>query len=323
MAFASPLRYPGGKGKLAPFIKYIIIQNKLENGVYVEPYAGGAGVACSLLLSGIVRQIIINDADRSVWAFWKTLKLHSEELCDRIHNTVISIDEWKKQKAIQNSQDASIVDLGFSTFFLNRTNVSGVLTGGVIGGYAQQGTSAIDARFNKVDLINRIRRLAALSAQMEVYNMDAVTFLDTIRKNLNQNSLIYLDPPYFVKGQALYRNYYTEEDHKIIATRIKKIKTPWICSYDNAPEIRCQYKKIQRYIYDIGYSARRRCVGKEVIFFSRCLEIPEIESPFQVKQLSSLQEGLKFKIIDSSSLEQPRIQGTVQLQFTQNIADLV
>lgn len=311
MAFESPLRYPGGKGKLAPFIKYIIIQNKLENGVYVEPYAGGAGVACSLLLSGIIRQIIINDVDRSIWAFWQTLKLHSEELCDRILNTTVSIDEWKTQKAIQNSQDASIVDLGFSTFFLNRTNVSGVLKGGVIGGYAQQGTSAIDARFNKVDLIDRIRRLAALSAQMEVYNMDAVAFLDTIRKQLTRNSLIYLDPPYFAKGQALYRNYYTEEDHKTIAARIKKIKTPWICSYDNVPEIRCQYKKIQRYIYDIHYSARRRCVGKEVIFFSRCLEIPKIESPFQVKQLPSSQDGLRFKIIASTSSRQPQAEATI------------
>jgi len=299
MAFESPLRYPGGKGKLAPFIKYIIIQNELKNGVYVEPYAGGAGVACSLLLSGVVSKIIINDADRSIWAFWESLKLYSEELCNRINNTPISIEEWRRQKAIQKIPEIPTIDLGFSTFFLNRTNVSGVLSGGVIGGYAQEATYGIDARFNKIDLIDRIRKLAALSAQIEVHNMDAIDFLDTIESELNKKSLIYFDPPYFVKGQALYRNYYTEEDHKLIAERIKKIETPWICSYDNAPEIIGLYEMTQKYIYDISYSARCRNVGQEAIFFSQSLIIPKIESPFQIKQLPSRDNNLKFKIIQN------------------------
>lgn len=69
MDYCSPLRYPGGKGKVADYFKQIFRDNSLYDGVYVEPYAGGASVALSLLFNEYVSKIIINDIDRSIFAF--------------------------------------------------------------------------------------------------------------------------------------------------------------------------------------------------------------------------------------------------------------
>ena len=67
--------------------------------------------------------------------------------------------EWEKQKRIYENTRSEFL-LGFATFFLNRTNYSGVITGGPIGGFEQKGQWKIDARFNKKSLIDRIERIS-------------------------------------------------------------------------------------------------------------------------------------------------------------------
>ena len=58
--------------------------------------------------------------------------------------------ERKRQKKIYaQGLEAGTLGLGFSTFFLNRTNHSGILNGGMIGGKAQTGDWKLDARFNR------------------------------------------------------------------------------------------------------------------------------------------------------------------------------
>lgn len=282
MAFSSPLRYPGGKGKLTRFIKYILLQNTLTGGSYVEPYAGGAGIACELLLSQYVRRIVINDADAAVWAFWECLINHTEALCQRIYDTPVNMDTWYQQKEVQNAVDPDILDLGFSTFFLNRTNRSGILRGGVIGGLNQDGNFLIDARFNKQALIGRINNIANYRDRIELYNLDAIAFLDIVQPQLTVDDLVYFDPPYYVKGQGLYRNFYNEADHADIAARIHDLNIPWIVSYDNVIPIRNLYPDARNLIYDISYSAETHYFGREIIFFSDNLQIPELQSPLEV-----------------------------------------
>ncbi len=283
MAFTSPLRYPGGKGKLIRFLKYILLQNNFIGGIYVEPYAGGAGIACELLLSNYVRRIIINDADISVWAFWECVINHTEELCQKIHDTHVNIDTWYKQKAVQCAKSPDILDLGFSTFFLNRTNRSGILKGGVIGGKNQDGNFLINARFNKQNLILRIKKIATAKNQIELYNIDAMALIDIIQPKLTAHDLIYFDPPYYAKGQGLYRNFYTEEDHADIANRILLLDNNWIVSYDNVLPIVELYLQVRNLVYNISYSAKEHYFGKEIIFFSDSLNIPEIVSPLEIK----------------------------------------
>lgn len=285
MRFNTPLRYPGGKGKLTDFIKLTFEANELLDGHYVEPYAGGAGIALNLLLHGYASCIHLNDLNRSVHAFWRCVLDHPEELCRLIADTVVSMPEWHRQKAIQNDpNNHTLLELGFSTFFLNRTNRSGIVWGGVIGGKNQDGAWKLDARFNKPDLIQRIENISLYRTRIHLYNLDAAELIATIFPLLPQNSLVYLDPPYYVKGQGLYENHYKHADHVEIANLVRtNIQLPWIVSYDHAPEIVAMYRGCPTIEYGINYSAQDRYKGAEVMFFSKDLVIPDIKNPANLR----------------------------------------
>lgn len=275
MYAVSPLRYPGAKWRLDGFMSALLKDNGLEGGHYAEPYAGGASLALSLLLGERVAEIHLNDFDRSVWAFWKSAIEHSNELIARVHSTRVTIDEWHIQREVQTRKEhASILDLGFSTFFLNRTNRSGILTAGVIGGKGQSGQWKIDARFNKPNLIARLKRIAAYKSRIHVTRLDALTFIARRSESLPPSrSLMYLDPPYFGKGQELYMNAYKPGDHAAVAEAVtQNLKLPWIVSYDDVPEIRLLYNAASHMSYILRYSASSTRKGKEVVFMQPGLQ---------------------------------------------------
>ncbi|HBG74136.1 MAG TPA: DNA methyltransferase [Anaerolineae bacterium] len=287
MPFLSPLRYPGGKRKLANYIKLVFESNNLLDGNYIEPYAGGASIALALLFEEYVGNIWINDLDRSVFAFWNCVLNDTEVLCRLIQDTPVNIDEWHRQKHVQADLDASLVQLGFSTFFLNRTNRSGILSGGVIGGKDQTGKWKIDARYNKSDLIGRIEKIARHRNRIHLHNQDALVFVRSVAPNLPERTLFYLDPPYFVKGQQLlYKSYYREEDHWAVAQMVRNLPLRWIVSYDDTPEIRALYQEFRSIEYSISYSAQDRYRGAEKMFFSDNLIINDIHDPAMIRILS-------------------------------------
>jgi DNA adenine methylase len=161
MPFYTPLRYPGGKRRLAPVVSRLLTANKLKNIDYVEPYAGGAAVALSLLFNEFAATVHINDLSRPVFAFWHTVLNATEDLCARVASVRVSMREWERQRSVYDDRDsADLTDLGFAALFLNRTNRSGIISGGVIGGKDQTGAWKLDARFTKPELINRIKRVA-------------------------------------------------------------------------------------------------------------------------------------------------------------------
>lgn len=277
MIFYSPLRYPGGKGKIADFFYATFEANNLCDGTYVEPYAGGASVALSLLVNEYVSNVIINDIDRSIYAFWKSVLFFNDEFCDLISKTKVNLKTWKKCKETQNNKRSSaLLDLGFSTFFLNRTNHSGIINGGVIGGKNQEGKWKIDARYNKEDLINRIKRIGEYRDRVRIYNQDASKLLRQLSQGLDSNTLCYFDPPYYEKGKDLYVNYYNDADHKKMARAIKGIeRIRWVVSYDNKIEIKDMYQGSKYCEYSLNYSAADTRLGSEVMFFSDNLNISE------------------------------------------------
>ena len=244
----SPLRYPGGKRRIAPYLKKILKDNQLCDGVYVEPYAGGASVALSLLLDGYVSKIIINDVDQSVYAFWWSVLNETNEFCKLIEETPVTI--------------------------LNRTNRSGILSAGVIGGITQDGQWKIDSRYNKIELIERIQRIARHKKQIELRNSDALELIKSIKKSLPEKSIIYMDPPYYVKGSALYLNYYKDRDHKQIFEDLQLLENiHWILTYDNVEVIRNLYKNFRQEKYNLRYTASRSVVGQELMIFSDRLKV--------------------------------------------------
>lgn len=275
-SYYTPLRYPGGKAKLAPFVKELMKANDLIDGHYVEPFAGGAGIAIELLLSGYAFEVHLNDIDPGVHAFWYAVKNYPDEICRRISTSRLTIPAWKRHRNNHRRiMDPCSLDLGYSFLFLNRTNRSGIINGGVIGGIDQTGPYKIDARFNRKELIRRIEKIAYFGDRVHLYNLDALSFLDEIETKIPKRSLIYLDPPYYIKGSDLYQNFYRKQDHIDLARRIAGLKHNWIVSYDNVPEIRGLYQKWPSKAYSIQYSAHTSGAGSEIMFFKDTLRIPE------------------------------------------------
>lgn len=281
-AFYSPLRYPGGKTKLADYVKAVLRANKLLDGTYAEPYAGGCSIALELVIQEFVRHIHINDIDRSIWSFWHSVLNETDALCARINDTAVNLDTWTRMREVQaNKHNESSIDLGFSTFFLNRTNRSGIIAAGVIGGKNQNGNYKIDARYSKEELINRVRLIADHKSRISLHQLDAKAFLTDVVTTLPEKTLVYLDPPYYVKGGDLYTHHYGHEDHKEIADCVENITQQWMVSYDDAPAIRDFYSKYTCLTYSLSYSAQKRYRGTEVLFLGPRLISPGLQGSMQ------------------------------------------
>lgn len=280
MKFYSPLRYPGGKNKLAKFVALVCEKNNI-NGHYVEPYAGGASVALYLLIHEHVKEITINDLDRGIYAFWYSVLNDTEGFCRKIKNTKITVKNWKKYKKIHsNMENEELFNLGFATFYLNRTNHSGIIDGGIIGGLNQKGNYKINCRFNKEVLIKRIKFIAKHKNSIHLCNLDALKLIENIQKNKDANTIFYFDPPYYLKGPSLYMNHYGYDDHKNVSDEIQKIKNiGWIVSYDDTFEINELYRDYKKSEFSFLHTANEIKLGKEVMFFSDNLVIPMIKNP--------------------------------------------
>lgn len=289
----SPLRYPGGKAALAPFLKAVLSINGLTDVAYAEPYCGGAGAALDLLFSEVADRIYLNDIDPAIYSIWRTIVREPDTLCDAIEGAELSIDEWHTQRAYYLSQrNRAGPRLAFAALYLNRTNRSGILGARPIGGLKQDGPWKLDARFNKAALIGKVQRIAKYGSRIHVSKLDALDFLDQVVNPLGKKSLVYLDPPYFVQGQNLYVNHYSPDDHAAIAHFVhKKLRVPWVVSYDQHPEIERLYETCERVDYGIRYSAQARYFGRELVVLSQKLHLPENIDPLAAGRPNSMQKA--------------------------------
>ena len=273
----SPLRYPGGKTSLYRPLKDLIRANKLTSGTYVEPYAGGAGAALALLITGQVRSIVINDLDPAIYAFWQMVVNEPELFTRLIDKAELTLEEWARQRETYRSAARDdYVRLGFATFYLNRTNRSGALNGGVIGGKNQTGNYRIDARFNKATLIERVRLISLYSRRISVENSDG---LSVIKQYANRDdAFIYSDPPYFDKAGSLYLNSFADADHVALATCLNGLSdVKWLLTYDNVPMAHELYAERRRTLFSLHYSAHRVTKAEEVMVFSDAM-VADLES---------------------------------------------
>ena len=273
---ASPLRYPGGKSCMLDLTTAILRANGLERSHYAEPYAGGCGLALELLYGGFVADIHINDIDPSIWAFWHCVLNETDAFLDRVRKTPVTIDEWLEQREyLRSGKTDDVLALGFCAFYLNRTNRSGIIKGGgVIGGLAQTGNYKIDCRYNTERLIQRIARVHKYADRIHLTNLDAVDFVKRCDQMLPDETLMFVDPPYYNKGATLYTSFYNPEDHAQLANTITKLDRPWIVTYDDTPEIRGLYRNRRQYCFDIKYSLQNKRVGTELLIASKGLRMP-------------------------------------------------
>ncbi len=277
----SPLRYPGGKSQLSSFVTELIEQNELTGGTYVEPFAGGAGIAWHLLQHHTIEQVVINDLAPSLHAFWDAVLFQTDALCTLIEDTPVTIEEWLHQKELQKQKSSGLA-LAFSTLFLNRTNRSGIIKAGVIGGKAQAGGYKLDCRYNKADLIKKIAFIGSNADRITLTQLDGKQFLDTITPTLEEKSLINIDPPYYNKGKALYQNFFEPDDHQALFESVLRLNHPWMVTYDNTPEIRSIYHYCRPLEFQLNYSAQIKRKGSELIIIS-----PELSNSSCLRQLTA------------------------------------
>lgn len=272
----SPLRYPGGKSCLYDMVARILRLNRLERAQYAEPYAGGAGLALPLLFEGHVSDIHLNDVDRCIASVWRSVLNQTDDFIDLVKSADLTMDNWYRQRDIHlNEKDYNDLEVGFATFFLNRTNRSGIIKGaGVIGGLGQNGSYKMDCRFNKDDLSRRIRRISRYKDSIHLYQADALTFISDMEKSLPEKSFFCIDPPYYNKGSSLYTSFYNQEDHLAVSQTVIGLERPWILTYDNVPEISHLYKARRQYSFDVNYSVQTKRIGTELLVASKGLKLP-------------------------------------------------
>ena len=269
----TPLRYPGGKTKNYDLVKSILDKNNLHK-TYIEPFAGG--LALKLLLNNEVERIVINDSDPAIYNFWKLLIDNTDELCDFILEVPLTIDQWHIEHDIYfHPTGHTEQELGKATFFLNRTNVSGVIKGGVIGGLEQTGKYKINARFNRKNLISKVKMISEQKNRIDVLGYDVFEFLQSETLQHYHNTFINFDPPYVNKGGQLYMNYFKKEDHIHLRNLIKKSTRRWMVTYDVCDFIKNLYSDYRKGYVDLTYSANRARKAQELVFFSDNLILPD------------------------------------------------
>ena len=274
----SPLRYPGGKYKLYKYVAALVKENKCTT--YIEPFCGGSAIAIELLFEGVVKKIIINDYDYTIFCFWNSILNQTDDFIELIENTEVSIQEWKRQKEIRdNVERYNQLEIGFSTFFLNRVNRSGIIDkAGPIGGKNQSGAYKMDCRFNKNRLIEQIKKIASYKENIQLYNLEAREFIDKIILK-TRNSFTFFDPPYYGKGPELYTNFYVHDDHMNLSQDIiEKMKNrKWIVTYDNTKAIKDMYTKVDWLEFELCYTLQEKKRASEIMFFSRAAKRPTKE----------------------------------------------
>ncbi len=284
--FINPLRYPGGKRTLTNYIDSLLLANNLKGCTFFEPYAGSAAVGLELLMRGNIGSLIICEKDIMIFSFWKSVFYYTEELCQKIYSTPITIQTWDSLKPLRDQQSLNpslTVEIGFAGLFFNRTNFSGILSANPIGGINQTSKYPIDCRFNKARIINLIQDISKYKDNIEVHNDDAIIFMKSCEHRFFRDQCFaYFDPPYYHNGPRLYRHFYTDNDHIKLSKYVKGVRNlDWIISYDDAPFICALYSnaKAEYRPFSLDYSCapKVRTSGRELLISN--LPLPPLDIP--------------------------------------------
>lgn len=285
MIGVSPLRYPGGKSSMAGIFRSVRALNRIEDRPMAEPFAGGAGASLALLFSGDTPKVLINDADPAIRDLWNSITNRSDEFQSLLRSTRINMTEWRRQRLrYLEPKGSSAISRGFSAFYLNRCNRSGIIrNGGPIGGVQQRGKWKLGARFNKPALIRRCERISGHSDRIRISGQDGIEF---IRRHKNREVFFFIDPPYYHKGPLLYLNGLTDSYHARLARVLRSLprSCAWVLTYDDCPEVRSLYRDWARIRpFSLRYTARERKLGGEVLIAPRWMRLPRHQTSASIR----------------------------------------
>lgn len=273
----SPLRYPGGKARLATYIARLLAAQRPRPRNYAEPFAGGAGAALHLLVAEEVHVVHLNDLSPGIAAFWRAVFNETEKFASRIERQNVGLDAWHEARATYFDASSDDFELGYATFLLNRFNRSGIIEAGPIGGIHQTGTWKVGARFNAPDLAARVRFIGRYRSRVRLSQLDARDFVRSIESDAPR-TLLYVDPPYLVQGERLYLDSLAFTDHEELANQLRASEFRWFLTYDADERILTDlYPGLRCIEFNISHTAHTQHVGSEYAVFSDQLEVPGID----------------------------------------------
>lgn len=227
--FKSPLRYPGGKSRVAKKISNLIP----EFDEYREPFLGGGSVFIYQKQLFPDRIFWINDVYFELFNFWKISQKDIVSLVEKVLHLKAKFQNGKDLHRYLNFNQSKFTNLekAASFFIFNRITFSGTT---LSGGYSE---SAFLGRFTKSS-IERLKPLDTILEDAQITNFDYKNLVNRSGKNV----FIYLDPPYFsAKESKLYGkrgNLHSNFDHKEFAKVMKGCKHKWLITLDDCVYIR-------------------------------------------------------------------------------------
>lgn len=258
-------RYPGGKSKLRQqIIKQLVKDIDLSTIQYREPFFGGGSIGLTLVKEHkSINNIWINDFDVGISCLWTAVIQHPKALKDRImafKPHVKYFNEFKLELLSLDrlpDNDKRLVDIGFKKLAIHQISYSGLGTksGGPLGGVEQKSKYKIDCRWSPPYICKKLDALTAKFNTLHVHdNRCTKVDFQTMIEDDAKKALIYLDPPYYDKGNDLYQCGFAKEDHERLSVALKKTKHTWVLSYDDVPEIRKLYSWATLQELTVNYS---------------------------------------------------------------------
>jgi DNA adenine methylase len=260
----SLIRYPGGKSKLCQQIIDKLSSYITPNTIYYEPFFGGGGIGLKLLKNPplksplgmryifypTISSIWINDKDIGISCLWTSVIKYAEKLKRKIIDFKPSVFDFYafKRELLRLDRkpilEDDIVDIGFKKLAIHQISYSGLGTksGGPLGGINQQSKYLIDCRWSPKYLCKKIDNFHTLFSNINIEQQYCTNEdFGVLLNNANTNCLVYLDPPYYVKGNELYQCGFNENDHVRLSNMLRIANYKWLLSYDDCPEIRKLY----------------------------------------------------------------------------------
>lgn len=278
--FLSPLRYPGGKAFLAPYVARTLEHNGIRPDVFVEPFAGGASVSLQMVTQDLVDSIALYDLDPMVSGFWWTVFNRHKYLVEKVKEEVVSVEKWRELKEQKINGHCTN---GWKCLFLNRTSFSGILneSSGPIGGHSQASDYKVDCRYYGDTILRRLKSLWDIRDR--VFDVGSQSYECTLRYYEKRRTLApfyYLDPPFFYKADKLYNFYFGQDDHDAFVTRVANLSSPWLLSYDYCPETVALMRRhgLSYKILPVTYNAAANSKSQKRELVSSNLELPRMKT---------------------------------------------
>lgn len=288
--YLSPLRYPGGKGRMGPYLADLMASQYglLEVEIWAEPFAGGLGAGLHVLAADVAEEVWFCETNPALAALWRMIRTDLDDLARRIELTNPTIDlfyasrEMVKNAATTGGHDDQ--ELAVAALILNRCSRSGIVAPNVgpIGGKDQAGKYTVKSRFDPAKVAARLRALSPYTQRLRQYDCSGIEFLRGLDGGvgIEEEMLAFVDPPYTDVGNDLYGRGMSVAEHRELAWILNTSPMRWALTYDATPHIWTDWYPNRAVMeYGISHSAHKQHADTEYLIVSDNLILDPIRAP--------------------------------------------